>query len=122
MVRPLALAGNLVREPMGAVRALPLHAQAGPEPCFGLACRSLFAVSAGYIWLSHGLPPERGRYGDPQVPLALQEIRARQVQSAQRIEEIERRMVAAQVDLKKLSDQFSALETRMKDFRTFGIP
>ena len=90
-----------------------------------VAALVVIAMSAGYIWLTHGHLTELGRYGpelDPQVALALQELRARQVQSAQRIEEIERRMISAQVDLKKLSDQLSALETRMKGLQNVWNP
>jgi len=80
----------------------------------------VIAMSGGYIWLTYGRAIEGGR--DRRVAVALQELRARQVQSAQKIEEIDRRMIAAQLDLKKLSDQLSALQTRMNGLQSGWNP
>jgi hypothetical protein len=83
------------------------------------------AILGGYVWLTYDHPVERGRYTpalDGQVAATLQELRARQVQSVKKIEEIDRSMVAAQVDLKKLSDQLSSLEARMKGLQSVWNP
>ena len=81
----------------------------------------VIAMSAG--WFTYGHLIERGPpVFDPQVAVALQELRERQVQSAQKMEEIDRRLMAAQVDLKNLSDQLSALEIRMKGLQNVWNP
>ena len=83
----------------------------------------VIAMSGGYIWLTYGHLIERGPpVFDPQVAGALQELRARQVQSTQKMEEIDRRLMVAQVELKKLSDQLSALESRMKGLQNVWNP
>jgi len=85
----------------------------------------VIAISGGYVWRTYDHPVERGRYApalDAQVAATLQELRARQVQSAKKIEEIDRSMVAAQVDLKKLSDELSSLETRMRGLQNVWNP
>ena len=83
----------------------------------------VIAMSSGYIWLTYGHLIERGPpVFDPQVTAALQDLRALQVQLAQKMEEIDRRLMAAQADLKNLSDQLSALEVRMRGLQNVWNP
>ena len=73
-----------------------------------LVISAVIAAVAAYFWSQLDQDP-----GSPTSAATLQEIRALQQQMAGRIDAIDQNVAAAQMDLKKLSGQLSALAARV---------